>query len=302
MSKREYILRFLSIIKKLRNSKAATFDEINDYLKRESEITGDDLTISKRTFQRDLSEILSLFNIDIQFNFSRKVYFISVEEEDFDLSNRMLEAFDLFNTLNTAGKLSQYILFEKRKPQGMEHFYGLLHAIKNRLAIHFTYHKFWEDDPTQRIAEPYSLKESQGRWYVLAKDQNDNKVKTFGLDRISELEITKNKFELAKNFDANKLFSNCFGIICPEDSKPEEIILSFDSVQGKYIKSFPLHQSQQIVKDDNDEVRIRLKLCITFDFLMELLSYGNLVKVVSPTKLKTKIRKMHFDALKQYGI
>ncbi len=301
MSKREYILRYLTIIKFLRKGEA-TFEQLKVYLKSESEFYGYTLSISKRTFQRDLSEILTLFNIDIQYNFSRKVYFISVEEEDFDLSNRMLEAFDLFNTLNTAGKLSQYILFEKRKPQGMEHFYGLLHAIKNRFIIRFTYHKFWEDDPTQRIAEPYSLKESQGRWYVLAKDQNDNKVKTFGLDRISGLEITKQKFELAKNFDANKLFSNCFGIICPEDSKPEEIILSFDSVQGKYIKSFPLHQSQQIVKDDNDEVRIRLKLCITFDFLMELLSYGNLVKVVSPTKLKTKIRKMHFDALKQYGV
>jgi predicted DNA-binding transcriptional regulator YafY len=135
---------------------------------------------------------------------------------------------------------------------------------------------------------------------VLAKDQKDSRIKAFGLDRISELEITKKKFELPKTFDANKFFSNCFGIIVPDDSKPEEIILSFDSVQGKYIKSFPLHESQQIIQDDGDEVRIKLKLCITFDFLMELLSYGEMLKVISPAKLKTKIRKMHSDALKQY--
>ena len=297
MSKREYILRYLTIIKFLRKGDA-TFEQLSTYLKSESEFYGYNLNISKRTFQRDLGEILSLFNIDIQFNFSRKIYFIAEEDEDFDLSNRMLEAFELYNTLNTAGKLSQYILFEKRKPQGMEHFYGLLHAIKNHFVIRFSYQKFWEDEFSHRVAEPYSLKESQGRWYVLAKDQNDNKIKTFGLDRISELEITKKKFETSKTFDANKFFSNCFGIIVPGNSKPEEIILSFDSVQGKYIKSFPLHQSQQIVQDDDDGVRIKLKLCITFDFLMELLSYGDMLKIISPAKLKTKIRKMHADALK----
>ncbi|MBI4947676.1 MAG: WYL domain-containing protein [Bacteroidetes bacterium] len=299
MSKREYILRYLTIIKFLRKEEA-TFEQLSDYLKSESEFHGYNLNISKRTFQRDLSEILSLFNIDIQFNFSRKMYFIAEEEEDLDLSSRMLEAFELYNTLNTAGKLSQYILFEKRKPQGMEHFYGLLHAIKNHFVIHFSYQKFWEDEFSHRITEPYSLKEFKGRWYVIAKDHKDNVVKTFGLDRISELEITKKKFELAKNFDANKLFRNCFGIIVPDNPKPEEIILSFDSVQGKYIKSFPLHESQQIIKDDADEVRIKLKLCITFDFLLELLSYGEMLKVISPPKLKKEILKLYSNALKQY--
>ena len=299
MSKREYILRYLTIIKFLRKGEA-TFEQLADFLKSESEFHGCNLSISKRTFQRDLDEIRSLFNIDIQFNFSRKLYFIADVEDDLDISNRMLEAFELFNTLNTAGKLSQFILFEKRKPQGMEHFYGLLHAIKNRFIIQFSYQKFWEDQPSHRIAEPYSLKEFKGRWYVIAKDHKDNTIKTFVLDRISDLEITKKKFEISKNFDVNKLFSDCFGIISPENSKPEEIILSFDSVQGKYIKSFPLHDSQQVVKDDEDEIRVRIKICITFDFLMELLSYGDMLKVISPPKLKSKIKKMYSSALKQY--
>ena len=302
MSKREYILRYLTIIKFLRNRSEATFEQLSDYLKSESEFHGYTLSISKRTFQRDLDEIRALFNIDIQFSFSRKLYFIADDEDQTALSNKMLEAFDLFNALNTAGKLAQHIIFETRKPQGMEHFYGLLHAIKNRFIIHFSYQKFWEDEATHRTAEPCSLKEFKGRWYVIAIDQKDRKVKTFGLDRVSELEITKKKFEPAKNFDANKLFSNCFGIICPDDSKPEEIILSFDSTQGKYIKSFPLHESQHVMEDNKDEVRIKLKLHITFDFLMELLSHGNMVKVIWPPKLKTKIRKMYSDALNQYGV
>jgi len=302
MSKREYILRYLTIIKFLRNRSEATFEQLSAYLKSESEFHGYTLSISKRTFQRDVDEIRALFNIDIQFSHAHNHYFIAADAEQTELSSRMLEAFDLFNTLNTAGKLAQHIIFETRKPQGMEHFYGLLHAIKNRLVICFSYQKFWEEDVTHRTAEPCALKEFKGRWYFLAKDQKDNKIKTFGLDRISELEITKKKFELAKTFDANKLFSNCFGIICPDDSKPEEIILSFDSVQGKYIKSFPLHESQQVMEEDKDEVRIKLKLHITHDFLMELLSYGDALKIIWPLKLKNRVCKMYSSALKLYNI
>ncbi len=51
MSKREYLSRYHLIIKKLRKS-PATFEEILDFLKRESELQEYDFEISKRTFQR----------------------------------------------------------------------------------------------------------------------------------------------------------------------------------------------------------------------------------------------------------
>jgi len=38
MTNREYFLRYLAIIEKLRTSHEASFDEIGDYLKRKSEI------------------------------------------------------------------------------------------------------------------------------------------------------------------------------------------------------------------------------------------------------------------------
>lgn len=298
MSKREYILRYLSILKKLRANKEATFEEINDYLKRESEITGDDLTISKRTFQRDLNEIRSIFKVDIQSNSYHK-YFIAFDEQA-DANNRMLEAVDMFNSLSVTDNFSRYIHFEKRKPFGTEHFHGLLHAIKNHFIIKFAHQKYWEDETTQRMVEPYSLKEFKSRWYLLAKDKKDNRVKSFGLDRIQNLLITNQMFENPKNFNANDMFKHCFGIINPDESKPEEIILLFESMQGKYIKSFPLHESQSVIRDTDEEYRIKLTLFITHDFIMELLSYGESVQVIKPEKLKKALRSSYSAALKLY--
>lgn len=280
MSKREAIARYNLIIKKLRK-KPATFTEIEEHLAIESEIQAYNFNISKRTFQRDRDDIRSLYNIDILYDFSKRVYYIDFEEQS-SASERILEAFDTFNALNISDRLSKHIHFEKRKPQGTEHLYGLLHAIKNQIQIKFVYQKYWEGEFTQRLVEPYALKEFKNRWYVVSNDVEDNKIKSFALDRLTDLVILNKKFSVPKDFDVTEYYKYCFGIISPNDHKPENIILSFNAFQGKYIKSLPLHDSQQILIDDENELRIQLKLFLTHDFYMELLSFGDNLKVLSP--------------------
>ena len=298
MSKRESIARYNLIIKKLRKQ-PADFEQISTYLSLESELQEYNFNVSKRTFQRDLDDIRSLYNIDIVYDFSRKVYFIDLEEQP-ELNERILEAFDTFNALNITDRLSNYIHFEKRRPQGTENLYGLLHAIKNKVQISFSYKKFWEDEMSQRTAEPYALKEFKNRWYVLANDLKDNKVKSFALDRLTELEITRKKFQLPIDFDVNEHYKYCFGIISPNEHQPREVILSFDPFQGKYIKTLPLHASQVILKDNEEELLIKLTLFLTHDFLMEILSYGDNVKVIQPESLIEDLKTSYENALKLY--
>jgi predicted DNA-binding transcriptional regulator YafY len=298
MSKRESISRYNLLIKKLRKS-SSTFEEIADYLSRESELQSYNFNVSKRTFQRDLDDIRSLFNIDIQYDHTRKFYCI-IDEESPEVNERILEAFDTFNALNVSDGLSKYIHFEKRRPQGTENLYGLLHGIKNRFRINFSYQKFWEEEGSNREIEPFGLKEFKNRWYVLGKDLKDEKIKTFALDRLTNLEITRKKFEFPKNFNIEESYRYCFGIISPNNEEPLDIVLSFDPVQGKYIKTLPLHETQQVVVDNEDELQIKLKLCVTQDLVMELLSYGDNMKVLKPKSLANKIKSELQKAFKQY--
>jgi len=298
MSKREAISRYNLIIKKLRKH-PSSFKEIADYLEIESEMQAYNFNVSKRTFQRDIEDIRSIYNIDIQYNNSQKYYFIDNDEQP-DVNERILEAFDTFNALNITDRLSDYIHFEKRKPQGTENLYGLLHAIKTKVQITFTYQKYWEVQLTVRTVEPYALKEFKNRWYVLAKDLKDNQVKSFALDRLSDLEISNKQFQYPVDFNVNEHYKYCFGIISPNGLEANEIILSFDAFQGKYIKSLPLHQTQEIIIDNENELQIKLKLCITFDFIMEILSFGENVKVLKPASLINDIKTIYQNALKQY--
>lgn len=179
-------------------------------------------------------------------------------------------------------------------------FYGLLHVVKNHSLVKFTYQKFWDDKTSERKLEAYALKEFKNRWYILGKDLVDNEIKTFGLDRLKDLEITAKKFIYPKDYNIEKQFLNCFGIISPNGNQLEKIVLSFNSFQGKYIKTMPLHQTQKIQLDNEKELIIELNLYITHDFIMDLLSFGENVKVLEPQSLIIEIKQRHINALNMY--
>ena len=305
MSKRGYISRYLLILKKLKAKPYSTYEELQGYIDNQFnylQMQDDTLNIgfSKRTLQRDIREIRNTFGIDIEYSTKSKGYFISQSEAENMNFQRMIEAFDMFNSLNLAQDLTPFIHLEKRRPQGTENLYGLLHAIKNKLQINFCYQKFWADEISQRTAEPYALKEFKNRWYILAKDSKDGNIKSFALDRLTNLEITKRSFETPKTYNIEESYRYCFGIISPDDVEPQEIILSFDPFQGKYIKTLPLHHTQQILVDTQDELQIKLKLCVTHDLIMELLSFGDNMKVLQPKTLVAEIKAAHKQAYNQY--
>jgi predicted DNA-binding transcriptional regulator YafY len=297
MAKEVFFIRYLLIIQRLRKS-CASFEQVRSYLERESEIRGYNLLLEKRTFQREMNQIREQFGIDIRYDRNNRTYYIAEESSiDKEQNDRLLEGYEILELLKTRESHAPYIQFEQRKAGGLEYFYGLLHAIKNRKIIRVQYHKFYEEGSTQRDLHPLALKEANGRWYLTARDTKDQRIKTFGLDRIEDLEITREGF---KNTEATEdLFKDSFGIII-HPGKPKRVVLSFNSFQGKYIKSYPLHHSQKVIKDDKKELLIELYIHITEDFIMELLSYGDKVKVVSPKSLISQMVRQYKSALGMY--
>ncbi|MGF7141474.1 helix-turn-helix transcriptional regulator [Roseimarinus sediminis] len=298
MAKREAITRYNLIINKVRKH-PASFVEIKRFIENHFENEELTLKFSKRTFHRDLAEIASLYNIEIKYNTQKQGYEV-VHEDDTNSTHHILEAFDVFNALNIRERLSDYIHFENRKPKGTEHIHGILHAIKNRRELEFNYHSFWYNSPSQRRIQPLALKEFKNRWYVVSLDTKDFRIKTFGLDRIADLEISRQKFVFPADFNIIKHYEHCFGIISPDDLPAEEVILSFHPHKGKYIKSLPLHESQEVLVDNENELRVKLTVYVTFDFEMEILSHGDQVAVIAPQSLVSKIKFALKQSLKHY--
>jgi predicted DNA-binding transcriptional regulator YafY len=258
--------------------------------------------ISKRTFERDVQEIGEIYNIDIEYSRSRNVYEI-VEDANEGKTDRLIESFQIFNALNVSDSISNHIIIEKRRPLGTDNMHGLLHAIKNQLVIEFDHEKFWKTNNEIKIRTvfPLALKEARNRWYLVAKDPKDNVFKTFGLERITNLNITSKKYEYPIDYNPEEKFKYSFGIITNE-IKPEKIKLWLSHEQANYIKTLPLHYSQKIISENDKECIVELHISPTYDFIMELLSMGSEVIVLEPESLKNEIITLLKKNLKNYNL
>lgn len=299
MSNRQTTIRHILIINKLRRDKRGTFQDICDYLERESNLQGEDLTISKRTFTRDLSDIGDIYGIYIKYDFSAGNYFIEEDLSD-AIGNRRLEALDIFNALRIKERQKNNLFLDNRQRSGTEQLYTLLNAINNNQQISFEYQIYFQKDKLTKTANPLAIKEFKYRWYLFAQSIHSGKVKCYGLDRISNLEVTHVNFETPTDFNLDEHLHYSFGIMSPNAEQPSEVILSFEPLQGRYIKSLPLHHTQQIIADNETELRISLKTYLTLDLIMELLSYGSTLKVIQPQELIDRLKATYENALKNY--
>ncbi len=140
------------------------------------------------------------------------------------------ESFQLIQALRAAQNFTDKVFWETRKPNGLEHFETLLFAINNKRSVHFSHYKYWEDVVKERVVHPLGLKESQGRWYLLAVDTTDRRLKTFGLDRMSDLDVQEKPYREKYDYDLKKQFTHAFGILVEDQEKPEIICMGPDGV------------------------------------------------------------------------
>lgn len=305
MSKKAFISRYLLIIKRLQSRPYSSYEDLKDYIDNQAmylKMLDDTLTIafSLRTLQRDIVEIRNLFGISIMHCSQHEGYYIKEGVGENMNFQRMMESYDIFSSLRLTSHLSPYILLEQTKPKGTESIFDLLHAMKNSLEVQFRYHKFWRNTETERRVAPYALHDFRGRWYLLGLDSKDNTLKTFGLDRLKDLTVLKNKFVKKESFNPEHHVRYCFGVMNSPSTQPQEVLLSFDAFQGNYVKTLPLHSSQKIIKDTENELLVELEIYITHDFIMELLSYGSRVRVLKPESLVKTLKVEYRKALNNY--
>ena len=183
--------------------------------------------------------------------------------------------------------------------KGTEHLSQLIEIIKKSQIVSFDYQSFEREHPKKHTLHPYLLKEYRNRWYLVGYHPEYKAIRTFGIDRMANLKAGKEKYTMIDKFDPITYFKHSFGISI-SDNKPEEVVLSFAPMEGKYIKNQSIHQSQTIITDNDKEVRIGINVIISDELQMQLLSYGDHVKVIKPSSLAKKMKEMHQKAVERY--
>jgi predicted DNA-binding transcriptional regulator YafY len=288
--------RYVLIIQKLRRAgeRGFNFNEIQKYVHGNSGTMDPEDCISQRTFQRYIHDIKESFGIKIACN-GFGCYHIENENSDQKLNLRLLEAIHLYSLPSVDGSLHGRIQLDDRPLKGKELIPDIMDALRENLKVKFTYHKFTDNTFSERNLDPYGIKENNNRWYLVGLD-SDKKIKVFGLDRIGSFRVTQERFSFPAEFSLTEYFKNCYGVTRPDTGRePEKIVLEFSEFTGKYIKTCPLHPTQQVLEDTGKLLKISLELYITTELVCALRAYGSDVKIVSPVSLRRKVQECPED-------
>jgi len=133
---------------------------------------------------------------------------------------------------------------------------------------------------------PYLLKEYRRAWYVVGRDKVADKVKTFGLERIAELNTSEEHFVL-EDFDSEEYFAHSVGIT-HFDTAPAVVRIRIKRPLSEYILANPFHRSQTQVSSSDDEVVIEMKVIISHELVNELLSWSPHIEILAPKALRIR--------------
>lgn len=294
------LIRYILIIQKLSGKrKYIPADELISYLNLQMELRGYEVGLSIRTLQRDIKDIAEMFDVEIR-NYRGYGYYVDERSEETDIRyQELLMNFDLLTSMNQSSQSVGFILPEHHRPKGSDSIPILISAIKEQRFVEFDYILVRKGNKLiSKSVKPHFLKESLGLWYLLALDEHDT-LKAYGIDRMQNINVADKTFKRDETINPDELFKHSYGIWDDPSMPVEEIELSYSPLDGKFIKTTPLHSSQKILIDNDIEFRISLRLRITNDFVMALLSRSASITVIKPPSLRTRIREIYKEAIER---
>lgn len=256
--------------------------------------------IPESNFHRWKNTIELLFDIQIKCNSNNEYYIEEAADlRGANMRTRMLNLMSMNSLLKDCKELNRQILFEP-VPAGEQFLAPIIEALRDKHAIQITYQGFDKTHPSTFVVEPYCLKMFKQRWYLLAYSPDMDRKLVYALDRMHEVEITKQKYELPNDFDAEFYFRNTYGVSFAEE-QPEEVKISISAGQANYLRTLPLHPSQK-EEERNEEYSVFSYYVVpTFEFCQELYQYGSDVEVLAPEKLRQEFARDAAKTNKMYN-
>jgi predicted DNA-binding transcriptional regulator YafY len=185
---------------------------------------------------------------------------------------------------------------------GAEHIDVILTAIKEKVALRITYQSFKADGPQETIFHAYLLKEYRNRWFVIGRKDDNAYITVYALDRITQIRNSSANYTENNLFDPATYYNNVIGVTTPMGKEVVEIEILVAAKQVPYIRTKPIHHSQQIIETyENGDLLIRLWLIENYELRSVLLSYGCDLQVLKPASLRDEIRLIFQQGFECYG-
>ncbi|MDW9381904.1 WYL domain-containing protein [Chryseobacterium sp. JV558] len=328
-SNKNALIRYKTLDKCLKNKyrKYTLEDLIDECSEALFEFEGKESYVSKRTVQLDLQNMRSeKFGYEAPIEVYERKYYryndpeysihnISVNESDLKAMNNAVQIlkqfkdFSMFKEMNgVIQKLEDSIQATNQKSiihldkneqlKGLEHIDILYESIANKKVLKILYKSFTARESNIFTVHPQLLKEFNNRWFLICLYKQ--KMYNLALDRMESIETDESLPYIDKDLDGDEYFKDIVGVTVAETMEPRNVVFWVDSGNAPYVKTKPLHKSQEIIKEDHEGTLFKICVQINFELERLLLGFGNSLIVHKPKKLRVKMEEKFNEGSKNY--
>lgn len=179
-------------------------------------------------------------------------------------------------------------LYQTNSIEKIDNFKNEIIQIKNAVERKSIIKCFYNN----KIREIYPLKilNLEGFWYLIIFEPIDNKIKTFHLYTIKNIEVLNTHF----SFDEEKIktFDNAITAYYKPKANPILVQLFVEENIVRYFKRKPITKSQRIIKEyQNGSCDIEIIVTDFMEIIPTIQRYIPFVKVIEPIELKNEVKK-----------
>jgi len=177
-------------------------------------------------------------------------------------------------------------------------FKSVLEGCLKQRCLNFTYYSPVREEKSLRTVDPYHLFNYMGTWHLVAYCHMRKGIRDFALNRISEVKVLDDTFDISEDFDFKEYFQSSFGLY--KGKAREMVTLRFSPLKSKWIKDQIWHRDQKakFLKDGSFE--LSFPIADFFEIKMEVLKHGDMVEVIKPKNLRELIKNEAKNIAKIY--
>lgn len=292
--------------------KPQTFEELSDgwydnYLSNKQYLT-------KSEFIEDRNRILNLFGINIEcFRVGKHSCKYRIKQakktENAILANLSTFAVRSMEMKLTVDNCTDRIYFQSYLDDMLK-LEALKGAIAKNKLVRIKHLKHDNDaEISEPVLAPWWIRPHRDHLYLFAPIMKPDgkfteKLYSYGLDRIIDIEILPIHFT-PPEITAEEYFYHSFGISTRPNDMPQTILLRAYGKEVKYIKTRPLHHTQQLIGDWNDKVPFAdFSICIvpSLEFYGHVQSRGELLEVLGPAEVRNTVAEAISKAAGRYHV
>lgn len=157
-----------------------------------------------------------------------------------------------------------------------------------------------EAAPRRAIVHPYLIEPSlqTHALYLIGWDETRGGLRTFKVERIRDVALTPRTFDRPED-ELERTLLRAWDIIA--DQPATTVVLRFDPSVAARVRETTWHPSQRLNEEADGSLRFEATVAGTIEIRLWILSWGDMVEVLSPTELRGDVAATHARAAGRYG-